>query len=143
MAVIVGIFDSAGHIKYLNDIKLPTFVFYIGAFLLIVGIYIRHVTIKQLGKFFVTKIQTLDDHELIKSGIYSVLRHPSYTGLIIGFIGAILLLESGIALIIFIIIGIPAYIYRIKVEEKALISYFGESYVEYKRTTNAIIPYLY
>ena len=142
VAVVIAIFDNAG-VLLLGEYTLPTYSFYVGSLLFMIGIYIRHISIKQLGKFFVTKVQTLDNHELVTEGIYSILRHPSYTGLILVFIGSSIMLQSGVALVVFLLIGIPSYVYRIKVEESALVGFFGNQYHEYKKSTNAVLPFIY
>lgn len=141
--VVIAILDNSGVLLHAEQYTLPGYFFYVGVFLLMIGVYIRHITIKQLGKFFVTKVQTLDNHELVTDGIYRVLRHPSYTGLMIGFIGSIIMLKSGVALAVFLLIGIPCYIYRIKVEESALINHFGNKYREYMKTTKGVLPFIY
>lgn len=122
---------------------LPAASVYIGVGLFIVGIYLRHLSIKQLGKYFVTKVQITDDHELVTTGLYARIRHPSYTGLILGFLGAILFLQAPLAVVIFVMLGVLAYIYRIKVEEQVLLRTFGRQYESYMRRTCALIPYIY
>lgn len=142
LSIALGVYDKASDGR-LAGLLLPDSAFVPGVILAAIGIYLRHTAIKTLGRFFVTKVQITDSHELIKEGIYGVLRHPSYTGLILGFGGSLLMLGSGVALVCFVAFGLPAYIYRIWVEEKALISVFGQDYVNYKSETYAIFPYLY
>ena len=52
----------------------------IGVTLMVLGGWIRLMTYRQLGRFFVFEASIQKDHELIVSGPYSVVRHPSYTG---------------------------------------------------------------
>lgn len=122
---------------------LPAVSFYIGLMLMLGGIYLRHLSIKTLGQFFVTKVQITNDHQLIKEGIYKFVRHPSYTGLILGFFGAILMLNSSFAAVFFLLVGVPSYIYRIKVEERALLDRFGKEYKVYRDETCALVPLLF
>ncbi len=122
----------------LPDVPLVT-----GLLLFTGGVWLRYISIKTLGRFFVTKVQTTNDHQLIKNGVYRVLRHPSYTGLLLGFTGIILMLQSTIALALFLVVGIPAYLYRIRVEETALSRVFGEDYKHYRDETYALIPFIY
>ncbi len=114
-----------------------------GISLFALGVYLRHLSIKTLGKYFVTKVQLTENHELITDGIYRVVRHPSYTGLICACIGLIIFLESFSAFIAFLILGLPSYIYRIKIEEKALQQAFGQQYERYCRKTHMLIPLFY
>jgi protein-S-isoprenylcysteine O-methyltransferase Ste14 len=88
-------------------------------------------------------VQVTDDHQLITNGIYRTLRHPSYTGLILGFLGLSLFLQTGVTAAFFILIGCPAYLYRIKVEERALIETFKEQYEAYRKNSYALFPMIY
>ncbi len=141
-SVATGLYDVATSGR-LAGALLPTVTFWPGVALLVLGMYLRHLSIKTLGRFFVTKVQITDNHQLVKEGIYRILRHPSYTGFIVGFLGSLLMLGSGIGLSIFVLVGIPAYLYRIHVEETALVSTFGREYAEYKSHSYALIPYLF
>ena len=55
----------------------------IGLTLIILGTWIRLMTYHHLGRFFRFEASIQEDHELVVSGPYSVVRHPSYTGLIL------------------------------------------------------------
>ena len=122
---------------------LPVASVYAGALLFVMGVYLRHLSIKQLGQYFVTKIQITKDHQLVTDGLYRYIRHPSYTGLILGFLGAILFLRASFAATLFVVIGIPAYVYRIRIEESALLGVFGQDYTDYREKTRALLPYIY
>ncbi len=138
----LGIYDRATHFQSLAY-ALPEELIVLGLLLMISGIYLRHISIKALGRFFVTKIQITDNHELIDEGIYGILRHPSYTGLILAFVGTLLMLGSTLALAFFVLVAVPTYIYRIWVEEKALVQSFGQKYLRYRSNTYALFPFLY
>jgi len=59
----------------------------IGLTLIVLGTWIRLMTYRHLGRFFRFEASIQKDHELITSGPYSIVRHPSYTGLMLVFIG--------------------------------------------------------
>jgi protein-S-isoprenylcysteine O-methyltransferase Ste14 len=59
----------------------------LGVFATVLGTWIRLMTYRYLGRFFRFEASIQKDHELIVSGPYSVVRHPSYTGLMLVFIG--------------------------------------------------------
>jgi len=78
---------------------------------------------------------------LVKEGPFRWVRHPAYTSMILEIVSIALILESwwmGLAALAALL---PALALRIRIEEKALIEKFGESYLEFKRTTPALIPY--
>jgi protein-S-isoprenylcysteine O-methyltransferase Ste14 len=141
--VAIAFYDRAASYPLLSHLAYPNFATALGVALFTLGVYLRHLSISTLGKFFVTKVQITDDHQLVKVGIYAHLRHPSYTGLITGFIGTVLILQSMVALILFFAVALPAYIYRIRVEEAALVTTFGTDYHDYRSQTYAIIPFVY
>lgn len=113
-----------------------------GIVILLIGMVLRWGSIWFLGRYFTGRVQIQDDHELISRGIYRWLRHPSYTGGIMIFIGIALSINNWLALIVNLLIIAGAYLYRIKIEERALINYFGDAYKEYMKSTWRIFPYL-
>lgn len=113
-----------------------------GIVILLIGMVLRWGSIWFLGRYFTGRVQIQDDHELISRGIYRWLRHPSYTGGIMIFIGIALSINNWLALIVNLLIIAGAYLYRIKIEERALINYFGDAYKEYMKRTWRIFPYL-
>lgn len=141
-SILIAVWERSAGYPIFNQ-PLPSSSTIIGLTLFMIGVLLRHLSIKQLGKYFVTKVQVTSDHELITEGIYRFLRHPSYTGLIFGFLGLILFLQAGFAATVFILIGIPSYIYRIKVEEYALIKRFGQQYESYREKSYALLPLIY
>jgi protein-S-isoprenylcysteine O-methyltransferase Ste14 len=59
-----------------------------GSFMFVMAGYIRWQCYRTLGRFFTFELSIRDGHKLVTSGPYSVVRHPSYTGIPICFIGA-------------------------------------------------------
>ena len=78
----------------------------------------------------------------MESGPYRLIRHPSYTGVLILSSGTGLAVQSWAAILIDITILGIVYGYRMFVEEKVLINEMGNSYVEYMKRTKRVIPYI-
>jgi len=108
--------------------------------LFIWAIYILWKSHSAIGKFWTATIGITHEHKLITSGIYKYIRHPMYSAHILWAIAQIMILHNWIAGYSFIIFILPHFFFRIKNEEKMLIEYFGEEYIEYKRTSKKIIP---
>jgi protein-S-isoprenylcysteine O-methyltransferase Ste14 len=81
--------------------------------------------------------------KLNQSGLFRLMRHPSYTGMMLIFLAMGLATRSWLGL--GIIVGLPAaaLLYRMHVEEAALTGAFGEEYVEYSQRTKRLIPGIY
>lgn len=114
-----------------------------GAFLLAAGIGIRVWAIQTLGKHFTATVTLTDNHQLVRSGPYQWVRHPSYLGAFMAIVGCPLFLNAIWATGIAIIAMVIAYYLRIGVEEKMLSSYFGEQYKDYSKQTKRIIPFIW
>lgn len=111
--------------------------------LMILGIAVRAAAIAKLGRWFTANVVTQSDQQLQRGGLYSKVRHPSYLGMEIIFLAIGLHSRAWPALIIAVVPPTVAVLYRIRVEETALIHAFGESYLEYCRATKRLVPGVY
>jgi protein-S-isoprenylcysteine O-methyltransferase Ste14 len=121
----------------------PNLVSSIGLVLLVTGIAIRWVAIFTLGKYFTGTVIIKTDHQLVRAGIYKHLRHPSYTGLLLGHLGVGLAFANWYSLSMSSLPYLLAALYRMRVEERALTSAFGADYAAYCQTSKRLIPGLY
>jgi protein-S-isoprenylcysteine O-methyltransferase Ste14 len=111
--------------------------------LVALGSIIRVIAIRTLGRFFTTRVRLHEGQTLIREGFYRYVRHPAYSGLLLGTLGCVTLFASVLGLGAFVLLVIPAMLYRIRVEELALTDQFGEEYTEYCRQTRRLIPFVY
>ncbi len=111
-----------------------------GLFLFLLGLTLRWYAIIQLGRFFTVDVAIASDHQLVESGPYRFVRHPSYTGALLAFIGFGLSLHNWVALVVIITPITCAFLYRIRLEERALVAALGERYLAYRRRTKALLP---
>lgn len=118
-------------------------IIYLGLLMIFAGIVSRVFIIKSLGKYFTVDVTIRKDHKIKKDGIYSILRHPSYAASLLTFLGLGIHLNNWLSLAIAFIPPFLAFLYRIKVEEKALIEQFGQDYIDYKKQTKKLIPFIY
>ena len=122
--------------------ELPDWAFYLGIFLMFPGILVRQWAIAVLGRFFSLTVLVAEDHRVVEKGPYRLVRHPSYTGVLITFIGLGLVVQSWGALLVLLGVFSLSFGYRMRVEEKTLVSELGENYANYMKRTKRIIPYL-
>ncbi len=115
----------------------------VGAMLLLMGLLLRIWSIRVLGKFFTTTVKQVDDHQLVTTGPYARVRHPSYLGAYLAFVGNAVFLGAWRATILALILMLIAYAMRIKIEEKTLIGIFGERYLQYQKQTRRLFPFIW
>jgi protein-S-isoprenylcysteine O-methyltransferase Ste14 len=114
-----------------------------GLVVLAMALAIRWSAILTLGKSFSSNVAILDSQKLNRSGLYSVVRHPSYLGLEMVFLAIGLHSRNWLSLAIVVLPTTAALLYRIHVEESALIGAFGEEYIDYSKSTKRLVPGVY
>ncbi len=129
--------------RYYFPISFNPTISYAGLALILTGILLRIAIVKSLGKYFTVDVTIRSDHRLKKDGFYNYLRHPSYFASLLSFIGFGLSLNNWVSLLLITIAILVVFIVRIKIEEKALIEQFGSEYIEYKKQTRRLIPFIY
>jgi len=77
--------------------------------------------------------------ELIKTGVFRVIRHPIYAGAILFYLGAILITLSLVSAAFWLVI-VAAYTLIARYEERILAEAFGEKYISYKRKSGMFFP---
>jgi protein-S-isoprenylcysteine O-methyltransferase Ste14 len=107
--------------------------------LYLMGHLLRQQAIEQLGKWFTTAVRTDENQQIIDSGWYRIIRHPSYTGALMYFLALALLLNNWLGLIGLMIPIISVFLYRIYVEEEELKKHFGIKYEEYRQKVPRIL----
>jgi protein-S-isoprenylcysteine O-methyltransferase Ste14 len=115
---------------------------YLGLALLVVGGVLRVGPMFVLGDRFTWPLATQRSHTLRTSGFYRLIRHPSYSGALIGGIGWVLLFRSGAGLALIAML-FPFFLPLIDAEEALLQSEFGEDYDAYRSRSWRLLPFLY
>lgn len=118
-------------------------IMYLGEAIILIGIIFRFIIIRSLGKYFTVDVTIREDHKIKKEGFYKYLRHPSYAFSLLTSLGLGLYLNNWLSLIFALVPPFLAFAYRIKVEEQALVEQFGEEYIQYRKTTKKLIPFIY
>ncbi len=144
-AVILGCVFLAIHGSY--TWVAFSYVFHVagyalGALFFFLGMVLRWWAIIHLGRFFTVNVAIAKDHKVVSDGPYRLVRHPSYTGALLAFLGLGILLHNWLAAIVLVVPITVAFLWRIRIEEKALIAALGTAYTEYMARTKKLVPYL-
>ncbi|MDR3577890.1 MAG: isoprenylcysteine carboxylmethyltransferase family protein [Anaerolineaceae bacterium] len=115
-------------------------VFWLGFGILLVGAALRVWAIVVLGSSFRTTVELSTGQRVVRRGPYRLIRHPSYTGILLMCCGYGIADQNALSLIVAIGLPLLALLYRIHVEEAALAAGIGPEYQEYQRHTKKLIP---
>jgi len=115
---------------------------YLGLALLAVGGVLRVWPMFVLGRRFSALVAIQPDHELVTHGLYGWIRHPSYLGALVGYVGWVLVFRSGAGLLL-VLPFLGLIVARIAAEETLLASEFGSAYADYRKRTRRLVPGVY
>jgi protein-S-isoprenylcysteine O-methyltransferase Ste14 len=115
---------------------------WVGVVLFAVGGALRLWPVVVLGNRFSGLVAIQKEHRLVTSGIYRVIRHPSYLGLIVNALGWGLAFRSWIGIILTASLIVPL-VGRIRAEESLLSAQFGAEYEAYRAQTSRLSPGIY
>jgi protein-S-isoprenylcysteine O-methyltransferase len=108
-----------------------------------IGIAVRSFAIAQLGRLHSPNVAVQADHRVVDTGLYKRIRHPSYLGAIIAFLGCAIALGNWISIAVVMVLTVPAYLFRIREEEAALAGQLGQPYRDYQARTHRLVPGVY
>ena len=116
--------------------------FWLGAVLTVGGLLFAVWAREHLGRNWSRSVSIKQDHELITTGPYAVVRHPIYTGILAGFLGLAIAISQVRGFVVFVLIFLVFWV-KFRMEEQWMRSQFGGTYATYVRRTAALVPYLF
>lgn len=114
-----------------------------GVSLIVAGLVIRWAAILSLKRSFTVDVAVAKGQAVVANGLYRWIRHPSYAGSLVSFVGFGMTLRHWTSLAVMVIPITAAFLYRIRVEEEALRAGLGEAYASYARRTKRLVPFVY
>jgi protein-S-isoprenylcysteine O-methyltransferase Ste14 len=118
-------------------------VFFIGIALMLAGLGLRFWAVATLGAAFRTTIETHRDQKVVDRGPYRLIRHPAYSGSLLICLGYGIALQNWLSLLAAFLLPLAALLYRIHVEEPALVASLGTEYLEYQKRTKKLLPWIW
>lgn len=115
---------------------------WLGIALYVVGGALRLWPVFVLGHRFSGLVAIQPEHKLVTEGMYGVIRHPSYLGLLVNSLGWGLAFRSGVGVLLAVVL-LPLLVARIRAEEALLRAHFGDEYEAYRGRTSRLIPGVY
>ena len=139
---MMGAFVVAGFPRFLITRGQKAW-FAAGLITLLSGSLRRRHGWRMLGQHFTGNVKASHDQPVVERGIYRWVRHPSYTGGMLMYVGTALALTNWMSVLIITVAGAAAYMYRVRVEEQALQENLGGRYQEYMRRTKRFVPFVF
>ncbi len=115
----------------------------VGTVMAWLGMLLRRWAFRTLGPDFTLVLKTSPQQAVVDRGPYAVLRHPSYTGLLATVLGCALMVGNWVGLLACSAVTVAAVIYRIRIEERALIEARGGTYLAFATTRARLIPFVW
>ena len=121
----------------------PTAALAVGAVVAWCGLVLRWWSFRTLGPYFTLVLRTSPDQTVVDRGPYRVLRHPSYAGVLMVVLGCALMVGNWVGLLVSSACTGAAVVYRIRVEERALVEALGAGYLDFAATRARLVPFVW
>ena len=118
-------------------------LFWAGVLLGWFGALLRWWSFASLGRYFTVVVMTSADQPIMERGPYRLLRHPSYSGLLLVFAGTAIMAGNWVGVASTVVVVLAALIYRLRIEEKALTAALGDRYRQFAARRARLIPYVW
>jgi protein-S-isoprenylcysteine O-methyltransferase Ste14 len=125
------------------DYPLHPGAFAMGTVVLCLGIWLFYRSHADLGRNWSISLEIREDHQLVRSGVYRLIRHPMYTAIFLTALAQALLLSNWLAGPSCFLAFLVMFALRIGREETMMLNKFGEAYGDYMNRTKRLIPHLW
>ncbi len=144
MAAYVLLFTGVASWGLLGERFLPDTRLWpvIGIILTYAGIFLAIWARAILGKNWSSAVTIKQDHRLIRTGPYSMMRHPIYSGILLAIVGTAVV-KGEVKGLLAVPALLIAFLIKFRKEEHFMVEQFGREYEEYRQHTKALIPFIF
>jgi protein-S-isoprenylcysteine O-methyltransferase len=144
LAALISWAEFFVEVYYYPEMKKYKILWLAGALVCFSGEILRKTAMITAQKSFhhLVQFQQNDDHKLVKSGVYGIMRHPSYVGWFYWSIGTQIILANPLCTILYTIASWLFFRERIHMEEITLLNFFGQEYFLYQQNTATGLPFI-
>lgn len=112
-----------------------------GFLLELAGMFLAVWARRHIGTFWSSAVVLREGHRVVDTGPYRLVRHPIYSGILLALLGTFLM-EGSMEFLIILVVVVGVFVWKGWAEERLLIANLGEEYVNYRRRTHMLIPWL-
>jgi protein-S-isoprenylcysteine O-methyltransferase Ste14 len=138
-ALTAGLFAP----RWVPTVNLPPLVWPVGAVVIVLGTAVRVWSMRSLGRHFRRDVRVQAGQDLVTTGPYRWLRHPSYTGALLLFVGVGIAQANALSVLALTVLPVAVYLRRIVVEEATLAAVLGDRYRTFAAGRARLVPWLY
>lgn len=142
VGIALGFFAAFRATSFYVGVQWKT-MFGVGIVVWLAGIAFRLYSMRVLGRFFTYDVAISREQHVVEAGPYRWLRHPSYSGSLLAALGFGMTLTNWLALVFPAACLALGYLYRIPLEERALLGGLGPPYQDYMQRTWRLIPFVF
>ena len=137
------VFSRAFDFSYLNARLLPPVptLAYAGLALTVAGVGLALWARFFIGRNWSSDVTIKQDHQLIRTGPYRMVRHPIYSGLLLGLLGTAIATNE-VRPYVGVLAAAIGLQFKAAVEERLMTQKFGNDYLQYRQQTKALIPFV-
>jgi protein-S-isoprenylcysteine O-methyltransferase Ste14 len=139
-ALMAGMLSGAASGARIRPVAVAV---WLGLVLFCAGVALRLWSFRTLGRYFTITVQTSAEQPVITDGPYRAIRHPSYAGLLLVVMAAGLFIGNWWSLACLTIATAGGLVFRIRVEERALMHDLGVPYRNYAATHKRLVPFIW
>jgi protein-S-isoprenylcysteine O-methyltransferase Ste14 len=143
VASIVGVVGAVVLTRNVSSGRISPDLAWVGLVLFWCGIALRFWSFHALGRYFTSTVQTSADQPVITGGPYRFVRHPSYAAVLLMVMGVGLFLGSWWSFAWLTASVLCGLLFRIRVEERALLLQLGDRYDTYATGHKRLVPFLW
>jgi protein-S-isoprenylcysteine O-methyltransferase Ste14 len=142
LAILPGFYVATG-IPGSADYTASAWAVALGTVIFSLALWVFRRSHKELGRNWSITLEIREQHRLVCSGPYALIRHPMYTSFLLMGLGQAFLLANWVAGLAGLIGFAILFFLRVSKEERMMLENFGPEYRAYMERTKRIIPYLY
>ena len=143
IATIVGVVGAVVLARNVSSGRISPDLAWVGLVVFWCGLALRFWSFRALGRYFTFTVQTSADQPVITSGPYHYVRHPSYAAVLLMVMGAGLFLGSWWSFVWLTASVLCGLLFRIRVEERALLLELGDRYDGYAASHKRLVPFIW
>jgi protein-S-isoprenylcysteine O-methyltransferase Ste14 len=126
---------------YLRFYQPSAMSFWAGVAVTVAGLLFAVWARVYLGQNWSSAVTIKEDHELVQTGPYGLVRHPIYTGILTGILGSAIAIGE-VRGLVSVLLFLASFWIKLKLEERWMRETFGAKYDEYARRVRALVPFV-